>query len=218
MKEPATESAVHTTPPMMSAASMPPGPFSPTATITTEARMSVISVMPLTGFEPTMAMALAATVVKRKAMTATSRMPTTAKSRLSITPSQKKMNVTTSVTAVPMAMILNARSLSVRFSSPSLAFCSAAGAGFRRIMAPLMMGQLLMIPITPAIAMPPIPIDLPYALNICSGDMSPTAVVIEGSHWFSTSPGKSSAMPGTMIHHTAREPRQMMNAYFRPTM
>ena len=162
MKEPATERAVHTTPPIMSAASIPPGPFSPTATITTEARIKVISVIPLTGFEPTMAMAFAATVVKRNAMTATSSMPTTAKRMLSITPSQKKMKVTMSVIAVPMAMILNARSLSVRFSSASTTpdFC-AAGAGFSRIIAPFMIGQLLIMPITPAIAIPPIPIDLP---------------------------------------------------------
>ena len=82
MKAPAIERAVHTTPPMMRAATMPAVPLRPTATITTEARMSVISVMPDTGLLPTMAMALAATVVKRKAMTVTSRMPMTAKSRL----------------------------------------------------------------------------------------------------------------------------------------
>ena len=34
---------------------MPEGPFSPTATITTEARISVISVIPDTGLVPTMA-------------------------------------------------------------------------------------------------------------------------------------------------------------------
>ena len=61
---------------------MPPVPFRPTSTMMMEERMSVISVMPLTGLEPTMAMALAATVVKRKAMTATMTMPTTVKSRL----------------------------------------------------------------------------------------------------------------------------------------
>ena len=70
--------AVQTTPPIISAATMPPGPLRPTATMTTLARMSVISVIPDTGLLPTMAMALAATVVKRKAMTATSRMATTA--------------------------------------------------------------------------------------------------------------------------------------------
>ena len=72
------ESAVHTTPPISSAATMPAVPRRPTATIITEVRMSVISVMPDTGLLPTMAMALAATVVNRKAIRATSRMPTTA--------------------------------------------------------------------------------------------------------------------------------------------
>lgn len=50
--------------------------FSPTATITTEASISVISVIPDTGLVPTMAIALAATVVNRNAMPATSRMAT----------------------------------------------------------------------------------------------------------------------------------------------
>ena len=55
--------------------------------MTTEARISVISVMPDTGLEPTMAMALAATVVNKKAMIATRRMATTAWRRLKfITP------------------------------------------------------------------------------------------------------------------------------------
>ena len=65
------ESAVHTTPPITKAATMPEGPFSPTATITTEAKINVISVMPDTGLVPTIAMALAATVVKRNEMPAT---------------------------------------------------------------------------------------------------------------------------------------------------
>ena len=78
MKAPAMDSAVHTTPPMTRAATMPLVPLRPTPTITTEARMSVISVIPLTGLEPTMAMALAATVVNRKAMTATSTIATKA--------------------------------------------------------------------------------------------------------------------------------------------
>ena len=107
MKAPAIDNAVHTTPPIISAATMPPVPFMPTATITTEARMSVISVMPETGLVPTIAMAFAATVVKRKAMTATNSMPTTAKRRLpSITPNQKKRNVTMMVTTEPTAINL----------------------------------------------------------------------------------------------------------------
>ena len=55
---------------------MPEGPFSPTATITTEARISVINVIPDTGLVPTMAIALAATVVNRKEMPATSAIAT----------------------------------------------------------------------------------------------------------------------------------------------
>ena len=73
---------MQTTPPITKAATMPPGPFKPTATMTTEARMRVISVMPDTGFVPTMAMALAATVVNRKAMPATSKIATIVCSRL----------------------------------------------------------------------------------------------------------------------------------------
>ena len=71
MKPPAMDSAVHTTPPITSAATIPSGPFSPTATMTTDARINVISVIPDTGFVPTMAIALAATVVNRKEMPAT---------------------------------------------------------------------------------------------------------------------------------------------------
>ena len=76
MKPPAMDSAVHTTPPITSAATIPSGPFSPTATMTTDARINVISVIPDTGFVPTIAMALAATVVNRKAIPATSRIAT----------------------------------------------------------------------------------------------------------------------------------------------
>ena len=78
MKPPAIDNAVHTTPPITNAATIPSVPFSPTATITTEARISVINVIPDTGFVPTMAIALAATVVNKNAMTATTMIPTTA--------------------------------------------------------------------------------------------------------------------------------------------
>ena len=136
---------------------MPPGPFRPTATITTEAKMSVIRVIPETGFEPTIAMALAATVVKRKAMAATSRMAIMAKRRLpSITPNQKKRKVTRMVTSEPIAIILKEMSRWVRFtfSSTSLLPFSSLAA---RPTALLMMPQLLMMPMIPAMAIPPIP-------------------------------------------------------------
>ena len=141
----------------MRAASIPAEPFSPTATITTEAKMSVIRVMPDTGLLPTMAMALAATVVKRKAITATSSMAMTACSRLpSITPNQKKRKVTMMVTIEPTAIILKEMSRCVRFTSsstPLLPFSSLAA----KPTAPLMMPQLLMMPMMPAMAMPPMP-------------------------------------------------------------
>ena len=165
---------------------MPPGPFKPTATITTLARISVISVMPETGLLPTMAIALAATVVKRKAITATSSMPTTAKSRLPfITPSQKKPNVSRITAMLPMAIILNEMSRCVRLTSamlPPLPFNSFEA----RPTAPLMMPQLLMIPSTPAMAIPPMPMLRAYALKISSGLISPTAVVMAGSHMLRT--------------------------------
>ena len=90
MNEPATDRAVHTTPPMMRAAAMPALPFRPTATRIREAMMSVISVMPDTGFVPTMAMALAATVVNRKDTMATMRRPTMACQTLFTTPPKAK--------------------------------------------------------------------------------------------------------------------------------
>lgn len=55
---------------------MPASPFSPILDRISEQRISVINVMPETGFVPTMAMALAATVVNRKDMTATMAMAT----------------------------------------------------------------------------------------------------------------------------------------------
>ena len=159
MNEPAIESAVHTTPPMTSAATMPPVPFSPTPTMTTEARMSVISVMPETGLEPTMAMALAATVVKRKAMTAVSTMATSANSRLpSITPNQKKRNVSTSV--MPAAMAMKRKGRSRPTPCPSLSgrgvVCFVANPT-----ALLMTPHDLMMPMMPAMAMAPMPMLLP---------------------------------------------------------
>ena len=145
----------------MSAATIPLVPFSPTATITTEARISVISVIPDTGLEPTMAIALAATVVKRNAITVTRSIPTMAWSRLpSITPNQKKKNVTSIVTMLPMAITLKAMSRCVRFTSALLLllpFISFAASDT----APLMMPHDLMMPMIPAIAIPPMPMLLP---------------------------------------------------------
>lgn len=86
MKPPAMERAVQTTPPIIIAAAIPAVPLSPAATSITDARIRVIRVIPLTGLEPTIAMALAATVVNRNAITATTSRAMTASHRLSSTP------------------------------------------------------------------------------------------------------------------------------------
>ena len=49
MKPPAVERAVQTTPPIISAAVMPAVPFEPMLTSTSEARISVMRVIPETG-------------------------------------------------------------------------------------------------------------------------------------------------------------------------
>ncbi len=69
-------SAVQTTPPITNAATIPSGPFSPTPTITTEANIKVIRVIPDTGLLPTIAIAFAATVVNKKAIQATNKTAT----------------------------------------------------------------------------------------------------------------------------------------------
>ena len=158
MKLPATESAVQTTPPMTSAATMPAFPFRPTATRIKDAMISVISVMPLTGLEPTMAMALAATVVKRKLTTATTRRPTKACQTLFTTPPKaKKAKMARRAMTTPKTMVFMGRSSSVRsvFSSkvPGLRLNSLTA----RPAALLMTPKLFTMPMMPAVAMPPMP-------------------------------------------------------------
>lgn len=79
---------------------MPEVPFRPMATKIAEATMRVIRVMPLTGFDPTIAMALAATVVKRKAMNVTTTHATAACQNVWITPNQKKIRTATREMAI----------------------------------------------------------------------------------------------------------------------
>ena len=161
MNEPATERAVHTTPPITRAAIIPLTPLSPTPTITTEARISVMSVIPDTGLLPTIAIALAATVVNRNEIPATRIMATSACSiSPSITPSQKNTKVSTMVTIEAIAMNLNERSRPVRtvtVSSLLPPFISLAASPTALLMIP----HDFTIPMIPAIAIPPIPIDLP---------------------------------------------------------
>ena len=196
----------------MRAATIPVVPLSPTATMMTEARMSVMSVIPLTGLVPTMAIALAATVVKRKVMTVTSRMATRLKrSTPPITSHWKKRKVAMSAMMAPTATVFMEMSFWVRSTLPSAAFLLPISDA-ASLIAPVISFQLLMMPITPAMAMPPMPMLLAYR-NRSSGDaaaaVSPSAISMSG---------KSRAVAGTITHHTSTEPQQMMKAYFSPTI
>ena len=98
---------------------MPVVPLRPTLTSTSDERISVISVMPETGFVPTMAMALAATVVKRNAMTKTIRMAVTDCAQPSKSPKWKKTKIETSVAIRIVRMRFIERSRCVRSTAAS---------------------------------------------------------------------------------------------------
>ena len=157
MNAPATERAVHTTPPMMSAAVIPAVPFKPTATIMREARIRVMRVIPLTGFEPTMAIAFAATVVKRNAIIPTMRRPTTACQMLSTTPNMKNANTANSVTAIPITIIFMEMSLCVLITSASASLFFLLNSFAASPSADLMTPKDFTMPTIPAVAMPPMP-------------------------------------------------------------
>ncbi len=150
------ERAVQTTPPITIDATMPDVPFSPMATKMEDAIMSVMRVIPDTGLLPTMAIALAATVVKRKAMIVTTAQATRACQNVLITPSQKKRSTTIRANTIKNTTFFIERSvcqrISVAFFAPPLNSRPASPTALQ------MMGQLLMMPITPAMAIPPMPI------------------------------------------------------------
>ncbi len=157
MNAPATERAVQTTPPMTIAATIPAVPFSPQATRMRLARIRVMMVIPLTGLEPTIAIAFAATVVNRNAITATISTPTSASHRLSTTPQAKKMNTAISAATMPITTIFIEMSLCVlrtSSSAPPFFFRNSPTASPR---ADFMTPNDLMIPMIPAVAMPPMP-------------------------------------------------------------
>ena len=217
MKHPAIDNAVQTTPPIINAASIPFEPFNPMAAMTTLARINVINVIPLTGLEPTMAMALAATVVNRNAMTVTNKMATMANNKLCITPNQKNINVMMIVAIEQIPINLKEISRCVRTWS-----CVALVFPFNSFEAKptafLMIPQLLMIPMIPAMAIPPIPMLRAYVLNISSGDICPTVDVTIEPPMLSTWSWNKMDIPGTISHHTATEPNVMNIAYFKPMM
>ena len=155
------ESAVQTTPPMSIAATIPALPLRPTATRTSEVMMRVMMVMPLTGLEPTIAMALAATVVKRNDITATISRPISACQTLLTTPPKaKKTKMARRAMTMPKMTAFMEMSFCVRSTetdaSPGLRLNSPAA----RPTADLMTPAERMMPMIPAVAMPPMPICL----------------------------------------------------------
>ena len=151
------ERAVQTTPPITIEATMPEVPLRPMATKIAEAMIRVINVMPDTGLDPTMAMALAATVVKRNAMTVTTTHATSACHQLWITPNQKKMSTATRAMAMKNTICFMEMSVCQRTglsprAAPPRNSRPASPTAWR------MMGHDLMMPMTPAMAMPPMPI------------------------------------------------------------
>ena len=115
-------------------------------------------VIPLTGLVPTMAIALAATVVNRNAMTVTITRPMRACQILLTTPpSAKNANTAIKVRAIPKMTVFIGRSSWVRSAlatdSPGFFLNSPAA----RPTALLITPALLMMPMMPAVAMPPMP-------------------------------------------------------------
>ena len=154
-------SAVHATEPISRAASIPVVPLSPIDAMTTDARISVMSVMPETGFVPTIAVALAATVVKRNAMPTMSTRATVANIQLwPITPRYRKAPMAATVTMTPAMTTRNDTSRCVRGVSPASAPFPLSSRE-ARLTALVIMPHDFIMPIMPAMAMPPMPIDFP---------------------------------------------------------
>ena len=193
---------------------MPLVPFRPTTDMMRLARMRVISVIPLTGLLPTMAMAFAATVVKRKEMTKTMASATHEKRRLPpMTSSWKKRKVARSDTTSPMTMTFMEMSRCVRgHSSSPCASCFLPKAARMREKLPRMTERLFHTPMMPAMAMPPMPMLLAYWKISCG------EAVAAAMPSFTSSSGQMRAMTGTAIHQMSTEPAHMMAAYFRPMM
>ena len=226
MNPPAIESAVQTTPPMISAAVMPVVPLSPTLTNTSDERISVISVMPDTGFVPTMAMALAATVVKRNAMTKTIRMAVTDCTQPSSSPKWKNMKTEMSVAIRIVRIRFIVRSRCVRSTAAGAVLLPPPSSDTASPTAWRMIFDCLTMPMMPAMAMPPMPSGLPMkakrfsAVKMLPGSARMSARVTPSSEASAAGSIVSASDPtsGTTRNHTRHEPAVMIMAYFNPMM
>ena len=74
----------------------------------------------------------------------------------------------------------------------------------------------LMMPMIPAVAMPPMPMCLAYVVKISSGDIEPTVAVIPVCIKSKTSGPHIRFIKGMMTSHTKNEPQHITKEYLRP--
>ena len=201
------------------AATIPALPLRPVTTRTRAVMIRVMMVIPLTGLVPTIAIALAATVVNRKEITATMARPIRACHTVFTTPPRAKnaktarREIAMPHTTLFMGMSCWVRSVSTT-ATPGFFLNSPAA----RPTALLITPALLMMPIIPATAMPPMPMCLAYSLNIRSADISETVCVIPVPMRSMTCPPQMRFKSGIITNHTRKEPQQITNAYLSPTI
>ena len=179
--------------------------------------------MPETGFVPTMAMALAATVVKRNAMMKTIRMAVTDCTQPSSSPKWKKTKTEMSVAIRIVRMRFIEMSRCVR-SGAAAALLPPPNSETARPTAWRMIFDWRMMPMMPAMAMPPMPIGLPMkakrfsAVKIDCGSATMSARVTPSSESIAAESTASASEPttGTITNQTRHEPAVMIMAYFRP--
>ena len=204
---------------MTIAATMPALPLSPVTTSTRAVMIRVMIVIPLTGLVPTIAIALAATVVNRKEITATITRPMSACHTVFTTPPRaKKAKTASSEIAMPQTTLFMGMSCWVRSVSSTAAPGLRLNSPAARPTALLMTPALLMMPMMPATAMPPMPMCLAYSLNIWSADISETVCAMPVPMRSITCPPQMRFIRGMITNHTRKEPQQIMKAYFRPTI
>lgn len=170
-----------------------------------------MSVMPETGLEPTMAIALAATVVKRKAITVMVIRATMACRSVIFTPIIRKMNTARSVRNRKSVTndIFRSRSLLLTATcSPPPPFLPTAN-----LKALPITPDDLMMPMIPAMAMAPIPMGRTYSAKIASADMAANGF---------TPPDAAANAPisltsGISTSHETSEPTVMITAKRNPT-
>ena len=174
--------------------------------------------MPDTGFEPTMAMALAATVVNKKAMTKTIRSAMIVWNQLCNTPNWKKNNVAASTAMITERITFIEISFCVRGSS--VATFLPLNSLTARPKALLMMPAWRMMPMSPAMAMPPMPRGRPISRKMPSGVANASWLMPMPSSMAGSSAASNSerigVTNGITTNHTRAEPPAMIRAYFRP--